>query len=102
MKLSQIFTNFFNEFALLTYISLIDSRIDTYYNMGGTMKTQELLKLLKKNGCYILRSGSRHDIWYSKISGKQFSVPRHKADTGGCGPTGRNFTQGREIICWTV
>ena len=80
MKLSQIFTNFFNEFALLTYISLIDSRIDTYYNMGGTMKTQELLKLLKKNGCYILRSGSRHDIWYSKISGKQFSVPRHKAE----------------------
>lgn len=44
------------------------------------MKTQELLKLLKKNGCSVLRNGSRHDIWYSNITGKQFSVPRHKAE----------------------
>ena len=44
------------------------------------MKTQELLKLLKKNGCSVLRNGSRNDIWYSNITGKQFSVPRHKAE----------------------
>ena len=44
------------------------------------MKTQKLLKLLKKNGCSVLRNGSRHDIWYSNITGKQFSVPRHKAE----------------------
>ena len=44
------------------------------------MKTQELLNLLKKNGCSVLRNGSRHDIWYSNITGKQFSVPRHKAE----------------------
>ena len=44
------------------------------------MKTQELLKLLKKNGCSVLRNGSRHDIWYSNITVKQFSVPRHKAE----------------------
>ena len=44
------------------------------------MKTQELLKLLKKNGCSVLRNGSRHDIWYSNITDKQFSVPRHKAE----------------------
>lgn len=31
------------------------------------MKTQELIKLLKKNNCYILRNGSRHDIWYSEL-----------------------------------
>ncbi len=48
------------------------------------MKTQELLKLLKKNGCSVLRNGSRHDIWYSNITDKQFSVPRHKAEI----PTG--------------
>ena len=48
------------------------------------MKTQELLKLLKKNGCSVLRNGSRHGIWYSNITGKQFSVPRHKAEI----PTG--------------
>lgn len=44
------------------------------------MKTSELLKILKKNGCYIIRSGSRHNIWYSPLSKKQFAVPRHKDD----------------------
>ena len=44
------------------------------------MKTSELIKILKKNGCYIIRNGSRHDIWYSPITDKQFPVPRHKDD----------------------
>ena len=48
------------------------------------MKTQELLKQLKKNKCYVLRNGSRHDLWYSEITGKQFAIPRHKAEI----PTG--------------
>ena len=48
------------------------------------MKTPELLKKLKKGKCTLLRSGSRHDIWYSPITGKQFAVPRHKAEI----PTG--------------
>ncbi len=48
------------------------------------MKTQELLKLLKKNRCELIRNGSRHDIWYSDTTGKQFTVPRHKAEI----PTG--------------
>lgn len=44
------------------------------------MKTQELIKLLKRGGCYIIRNGSRHDIWYSEITNRQFPVPRHKAE----------------------
>jgi len=44
------------------------------------MKTQELVKILRKNGCYIKRNGSRHDIWYSELSQKEFIVPRHKAE----------------------
>ncbi len=44
------------------------------------MKTQELIKILRKNGCYIKRNGSRHDIWYSEISQKEFIVPRHKVE----------------------
>lgn len=44
------------------------------------MKTQELLKLLKKNNCKLVRNGSRHDIRYSDTTGKQFAVPRHKAE----------------------
>lgn len=42
------------------------------------MKTSELLKILKKNGCYFSRHGKRHDIWISPITNKQFPVPRHK------------------------
>lgn len=44
------------------------------------MKTSELLKILKKNGCYLVRNGTRHDIWFSPITSKQFAVPRHKDD----------------------
>lgn len=44
------------------------------------MKAGELTKLLKKNGCYLLRHGSNHDIWFSPITNKQFAVPRHKAE----------------------
>ncbi len=51
------------------------------------MKTSELIKLLKKNGCYPLRNGKKHDIWYSPKTGKQFAVPRHLSQdipTGTC------------------
>nr|DAM81717.1 MAG TPA: hypothetical protein [Caudoviricetes sp.]DAS14629.1 MAG TPA: hypothetical protein [Caudoviricetes sp.] len=41
------------------------------------MKLSELLKILKKNDCYLVRHGDNHDIWYSPKSGKKFSVPRH-------------------------
>ena len=44
------------------------------------MKTNELLKLLKKNGCSLIRHGSNHDILYSSVTGKQFAVPRHKKE----------------------
>lgn len=44
------------------------------------MKTSELLKLLKKNGCYLIRNGSNHDIWFSPITKKQFAIPRHKTE----------------------
>ncbi len=44
------------------------------------MKTNELLKLLKKHGCSLIRHGSNHEIWYSSMTGKQFAVPRHKKE----------------------
>ena len=43
------------------------------------MKVSELVKLLKKNGCHLIRHGSSHDIWYSSITGKQFPFPRHSS-----------------------
>ncbi|MCF0174182.1 MAG: type II toxin-antitoxin system HicA family toxin [Bacteroidales bacterium] len=41
------------------------------------MKTSELIKLLSKSGCYIVRHGSNHDIWYSPITRIMFPIPRH-------------------------
>lgn len=44
------------------------------------MKTQELIKLLKKNRCKLRLHGKKHDMWYSPKTGKVFPVPRHKAE----------------------
>ena len=44
------------------------------------MNTQELIKLLKKNRCKLDYHGKRHDMWYSKKTGKVFPVPRHKTE----------------------
>lgn len=41
------------------------------------MNTGELKKKLKKIGCYKLREGKRHEMWYSPITEKQFPVGRH-------------------------
>jgi len=43
------------------------------------MKTSELINGAKKNGCYILRHGSDHDIWINPKTGKTASIPRHKS-----------------------
>lgn len=43
------------------------------------MKYSELKKLLKKNGCRLDHEGKRHEIWYSPITGQQFTVGRHNS-----------------------
>ena len=41
------------------------------------MKGSELIRLLKKHGCFITRHRSNHDEWYSPITKNPFMVPRH-------------------------
>jgi predicted RNA binding protein YcfA (HicA-like mRNA interferase family) len=43
------------------------------------LKYSELKKLLKKNGCELLREGANHEQWYSPKTGKKFSFGRHKS-----------------------
>ena len=38
------------------------------------MKTSELIKLLKRAKCRRIRNGSRHDIWYSPMTNREFPV----------------------------
>lgn len=44
------------------------------------MKYSELEKIIKEAGCYILKQGGNHAIWYSPITGKKFPVGRHRTE----------------------
>jgi predicted RNA binding protein YcfA (HicA-like mRNA interferase family) len=41
------------------------------------MKRGELEKILKKNGCYPLKAGNRHDRWFSVKTESIIVIPRH-------------------------
>lgn len=41
------------------------------------MTYSELKRLLRKNGCYKIREGSNHEVWFSPKTRKTFSVGRH-------------------------
>ena len=41
------------------------------------MRYHELIRRLCRAGCTIDRHGTRHDIWYSPITGNKAPVPRH-------------------------
>lgn len=41
------------------------------------MKRKDLIKSLLKGGCYLLRHGSRHDIYINPATGMKQPVPRH-------------------------
>ncbi|MDO5407166.1 MAG: type II toxin-antitoxin system HicA family toxin [Eubacteriales bacterium] len=41
------------------------------------MKTSELVKILRRGGCHLVEHGKEHDKWHSKLTGKDFRVPRH-------------------------
>lgn len=43
------------------------------------MKTSEMKKLLRKAGCTKEWEGTNHEMWYSPITGKRFTVPRHNS-----------------------
>lgn len=42
-----------------------------------SMKYNELERKLKKAGCFRLRQGGRHEIWYSPATGKTHIFSRH-------------------------
>jgi mRNA interferase HicA len=42
------------------------------------MKQRELLRLLERNGCCLLREGSEHSIWENTENKRRTSVPRHR------------------------
>lgn len=49
------------------------------------MTYSELKRKLRKIGCYMLREGKCHEIWFSPITNEQFPIGRHKDDEVACG-----------------
>ena len=41
------------------------------------MKRKEFIKQLKRDGCILLRPGSRHDIYQNPKTAQKQPVPRH-------------------------
>ncbi len=41
------------------------------------MKRNELLKHLRRHGCYLKREGGSHSLWTNPGTGKIEAVPRH-------------------------
>ena len=45
------------------------------------MTSKDLRKMLQEAGCNMVRQGKgSHEIWYSPITGKNFSVPHPKSN----------------------
>ena len=41
------------------------------------MKRHELLRHLRRYGCYLKREGSSHSLWTNPTTGQTEAVPRH-------------------------
>jgi len=41
------------------------------------MKRNELLRHLRRHGCYLKREGGAHSLWASPLTGRIEAVPRH-------------------------
>jgi len=44
------------------------------------MRVSELKMLLKKDGCYKISEGAKHENWYSPITNKIFQMSRHNTE----------------------
>lgn len=44
------------------------------------MKYSEVERKVSKKGCYIIRDGKKHPIWFSPITGKEFQLSNHKGE----------------------
>lgn len=41
------------------------------------MKLHELLRHLRRHGCYLKREGGSHSLWSNPLTGQVEAVPRH-------------------------
>ena len=41
------------------------------------MKRKNLIKHLRRNGCYLKREGANHSLWCNPVTGHSETIPRH-------------------------
>jgi predicted RNA binding protein YcfA (HicA-like mRNA interferase family) len=44
------------------------------------VKYSEVEKKLKAAGCYCVRDGKKHPLWFSPITGKEFALSNHRSE----------------------
>lgn len=44
------------------------------------MKHSEVEKKVKNSGCYFLKNGKKHPIWFSPITQKEFQLSHHRSE----------------------
>jgi len=42
------------------------------------MKRKQLISYLSKNGCFLLREGRKHSVYYNPKNNKTSTIPRHR------------------------
>ena len=66
----------------------------TFRELVWKVKCSELIKKLKKDGCYFVRQGrGSHEIWHSPHTQKDFVVPNHTSKEIGKGLEIKIFKQ---------
>lgn len=41
------------------------------------MKRRELIRHMEENGCFFLREGGKHTIYYNPVNNRTSAIPRH-------------------------
>ena len=50
---------------------------ESFHTSIVSADSRQLYAELKAAGCYVVRHGGEHDVWFSPKTGKKFSIPRH-------------------------
>lgn len=48
-----------------------------YRKRKKVAKVSEIVKIIKKTGCYKIREGGNHEIWFCPATGEEIPIPRH-------------------------
>ena len=80
--LSQFLNLFFcKKFSTILILKLISLFLWLVIQLKvGFMKYSEVERKLKTLGCYHVRDGKKHPIWFSPVTNKEFDLSHHRSE----------------------